>query len=232
MSSHIYKISNIKNNSNKLYIGKTINLKNRISHHKKTYGCDIKLEVLETIDSHKSKDWKPLEVKWINFYRNLGYDLFNKNEGGNGCDRHTVETKKKISESKLGNKYNFGNKYNKQQRENIVRGKTGTKYSTSKTGKDHGNYGKVRTEEQLENYRISYLNRPQFTPTQCLNISKGKIGKGLKPISQYSLDGVFIRDWVSLTEAGECLKRNKSCISAAITGQQKTAFGFIWKYKK
>lgn len=52
-----------------------------------------------------------------------------------------------------------------------------------------------------------------------------------KPVLQYTLDGEFVREWISATEAG----RNgfsQSSINNCCLGKAKTHKGFRWSYKK
>ena len=49
-----------------------------------------------------------------------------------------------------------------------------------------------------------------------------------KPILQYSLDGEFIREWPSATDAA---KEFKGHICDCAKGRRKTAANYIWKYK-
>lgn len=53
-----------------------------------------------------------------------------------------------------------------------------------------------------------------------------------KEICQYSLDGVLIRVWPSMQKIEQELGYKYQNISACCRGLQKTAFGFIWKYKE
>lgn len=53
------------------------------------------------------------------------------------------------------------------------------------------------------------------------------IGKSAKKVHQYSLDGVFIKEFISMTEADSVFNGVRN----ALTGRAKTAKGFIWKYK-
>ena len=57
-------------------------------------------------------------------------------------------------------------------------------------------------------------------------------GKGSKPILQYTLDGIFIRDWDSATTASKELNIFQTSITACCKGKQKSAYGFIWRYKE
>ena len=51
-------------------------------------------------------------------------------------------------------------------------------------------------------------------------------------ISQYSLDGTWIRDWNSSKEAIKSLGGSSlSSICNCLRGRSKSAFGYMWKYK-
>ena len=50
-----------------------------------------------------------------------------------------------------------------------------------------------------------------------------------KPILQYDLEGNFIKEWPSATDVGKEARRN---ILHCLKGRQKTAYGYIWKYKE
>ena len=52
----------------------------------------------------------------------------------------------------------------------------------------------------------------------------------ITPILQYDLDGNFIREWKSITDAEKKLNANQ--ISSACSGIRKTANNFMWRYKK
>lgn len=52
-----------------------------------------------------------------------------------------------------------------------------------------------------------------------------------KAIQQYSLDGVFLEEYVSIRDASKVTGISEKNISAAARGTNDTAGGFIWKYK-
>ena len=59
---------------------------------------------------------------------------------------------------------------------------------------------------------------------------KEKRSKSLqKSVLQYDLEGNFIKEWSSIKEASKTLKCD---VNAQLLGKQKTAGGFIWKYKE
>ena len=51
-----------------------------------------------------------------------------------------------------------------------------------------------------------------------------------KRIYQYSLDGTFIREWKSISEAGRALHISASNITMCAQNTRKQAGGFCWKY--
>lgn len=59
--------------------------------------------------------------------------------------------------------------------------------------------------------------------------SKEKIVHKRK-VSQYSLDGIFIRTYPSIKDAEFSLNITHSSISKCCKGKRKTDHGFIWKY--
>lgn len=54
-----------------------------------------------------------------------------------------------------------------------------------------------------------------------------------KPVLQYSRDGIFIREYKSINEAGKALGLvNGTNIGKCCRGEIKTSKGYIWKYKE
>ena len=56
--------------------------------------------------------------------------------------------------------------------------------------------------------------------------------KPTKPIDQYTLDGVFVKSWDSGMDAETIGGYSRKQISACVTGRQRTACGFVWRYKQ
>jgi hypothetical protein len=52
-----------------------------------------------------------------------------------------------------------------------------------------------------------------------------------KIIIQLDLEGNFIKEWPSATEAGKYLNKSGNSIADCASDRQKTAYGFKWKYK-
>ena len=65
------------------------------------------------------------------------------------------------------------------------------------------------------------------------NSNFGKLGgkhQSSKNIYQYSLDGVFIKEYGGAREAARCIGGLQSNISSCARGDIKSAYGFKWSY--
>lgn len=52
-----------------------------------------------------------------------------------------------------------------------------------------------------------------------------------KPVLQYDLEGNFIREFGSQTEASYIIEKTGDGIGACCRGKYKTSYGYIWKFK-
>jgi hypothetical protein len=52
-----------------------------------------------------------------------------------------------------------------------------------------------------------------------------------EPVLQYDLDGNFLREFASQTEAVYFVNAKGDGVGACCRGKQKTAYGYIWKFK-
>lgn len=133
---------------------------------------------------------------------------------GNKGRKHSEETKRRMSEYKKANPVIFT--------EEIRR-----KISDSKKGDKNPMFGKKFSEEHKS--KISESNKNKFHTQE----SKHKIGLANSiEISQFSLEGEFIRFWSSTMEVERNLDGFKgSGITRVCKGSRKTYKNFIWKYK-
>lgn len=76
-----------------------------------------------------------------------------------------------------------------------------------------------------ENHRLYGKDQPKETRTKISGSNGGR------PFSQYALDGTWIRDWEIVRDASRFLDKDHSGISRCLNGDQKSAHGFIWRYK-
>ncbi|MCQ2754589.1 MAG: hypothetical protein MJ231_06040 [bacterium] len=90
--------------------------------------------------------------------------------------------------------------------------------------------GSVNVEESnLEwcsrEYNINY-------GTRNVRVGKAMInGKLSKPVLQFTKDGEFVREWLSLHDVERSLGIYQASVNRCCLEKQKYAGGFIWKYK-
>lgn len=85
-----------------------------------------------------------------------------------------------------------------------------------------------------EAFRLG-LNTYTYQKNFQHNYWKGKYGKDhncSKCVLQYDLNNVFIKKWDSITDASKKTNINYYSISNNCRGKQKSAGGFIWKFKE
>lgn len=110
---------------------------------------------------------------------------------------------------------NFYDSYNREKGYNLTLGGDGT-------------FGRYHSEETKCKIRNKLLGK-HHTADTILKFRKRK--DKIKPVLQYSLEGVFIKEYYSVAEAARELKVNRCIISACARGYRKRVYGFVWKYK-
>jgi len=218
MKAGIYKLTNP---TGKVYIGESGNIDKRWS----SYAClDVKKqpklydsllnygwenhqkEKLEFIDDPEIR--KQREVQYIELYDSYNNGL-NSTKKNRGPSHLSIESRNKISKVHKGRK----------------------KPMTSEKLK--GKSKPPRTKEHCDKISKALKGYKQ-TEQHKLNKSKAMKGKSVtsKYVLQYDLQGNFIKEWNSAKSA--CLyysDKDMNGVSACCLGKQKTAFGYIWKFK-
>ena len=173
MQYYIYTLSDPTSNEIK-YIGKTKNIKNRLSSHmtpsnlKNTWTAKSKWlkhlknnnlkPIIETLDTGNKNNIDDLEIYWISQFKTWGFNLKNETEGG-------------ISPIKKGDKLK---------------------------------------ERHINNLQETY-------------------NKKKKPVCQYTLDNVFVKEYESISEAKR--QTNLSHISSCCRGIRKSTNIYYFRYK-
>lgn len=153
-------------------------------------------------------NWKEVEIKWIKFYKSPL--LTNTAEGGlGGCGKKlTQEHKDKIRKTLLdGIKSGRINNNNPERIRKLREARTGIKLS----------------EHTKEKLRIYNTGKSQSIETR-LKKSKG--------VSKYNLNGEFICEYISISDAAKDINGSKGNISNVCCGRAKSHKGFLWKYNK
>ena len=165
----IYKITDIKGQQ---YIGLSRNIKERWETHRQKDFTNHTFEVLEEVNiSNLSKNkgdavLRRRERWWIKELDTFKNGL-NENGGGSGCDKHTTESKAKISAALKGKPkpIGFGENRKKWQHTEEFRKKISKPkppHFKSRKGCVGANLGKVMSEEQK--MKISVANKGKSKP--------------------------------------------------------------------
>lgn len=134
--------------------------------------------------------------------------------------RHTNETKYKISASQIGHKRGVGKKQTQEHIDKRIAYLIGHKF----------NVGRKFTEAHKKAISDSHKGKivPQETIDKSLKTRGDIVGK---TISQYSLDGVFIQDFISIRSASRELNMNRIAIGNIVSGKTRSPKYFIFKNK-
>jgi group I intron endonuclease len=194
----IYKITSP---SNKIYIGKSINIEHRKKQYRnfytqskgqgkiynslKKYGWEN--HTFEIIEECSVEHLNEREIYWIFYYNSMNEGL-NIQLGGEG-GFHSFETIEKMRKTKLGKSSPWA----------------------IPTAKNMGksNKGKKRDDHFKTNIRLN----------------------NSKPIIQFDLNGNIIKEWDCGYDAARFLNKRNSAISECCNGKRKSAYGFIWRFK-
>lgn len=105
--------------------------------------------------------------------------------------------------------------------------------NNKRTGINNPNYGKPLSEEHRRKIGDAQRGEKSYwhgkTPPH--HVVEAAIRKLSKPICQYTLDGEFVREWKSATEAARALGCCYVGIGNCCRGTKKTCHGFLWRFK-
>ncbi len=225
MEGRIYLITNKINN--KRYVGKTIkSLSTRFYNHcyaSKTgsttyfhkairkYGDDS--FIIEELDRCDADVLGEKEIEWISKLK----PEYNQTLGGDGGIlgySHTEETKKIISQKNtgklVGNKNPFYNQtHTEEQKEKWSKMRKGKPSPCGFAGKSHKEESKSKTSQTLK-------NNP--------NVKRTKV-------FQYDIEGNFLREFQSISDASKFVGTTPSNIKYTCEGKFKHCKGYKWSYE-
>jgi predicted GIY-YIG superfamily endonuclease len=206
----------LEKNNIPFYIGYTKSLKQRLSSHRRKYGIETEMVELDLIDN---KDKKQSESFYIQLFKSWGFRLLNQNEGGGGPKFKTEESIQKYKGWRQGKKPMLGKKQSeitKKRKSDALKGKP----------KPEG-FG-----EMMRQVRQGVPKPKGMGKKVSENRNHKKAAENQqKPILQFSLDNILIKEWPSIKHAAEGTNSNASTISKVCRGILKTTNGFIWKFK-
>lgn len=190
------------------YAGKAINAA------RAKYGIDaFDFEILKECDDKELGFWEKYYIKELNTKVPNGYNM---TEGGEGLCGYSPskETKKKMSEAHKGH---FVSEDAKKKISEAHKGKklseeTKKKLSEINKGKKHSEETKKKMSEKQKGIYNTKISKPLF-----------QIDKKTNEV---------IEEFPSAREVERQLGFANTNISSCCLGKQKTAYGFIWRYKE
>jgi group I intron endonuclease len=222
----IYKITNPKG---KVYVGQSIDIERRKFLYSKLY-CKTQTHLYNSLNKH---GWDnhifeiielcneslllEKEIYWKQYYLNLVNNNFNQvlftqlNDGKGGTRSEDIKNKIGKANSKPKPE-GFGDKMSK-----IHQGKKRseqTKQNMSKAHKGHSRYN----DEWRKSISESLKNKPK--PYQN------------KIVNQFSINGNFIKQYESITQASQISGVGYCVISHCCRGKGKTTGGYVWRFKE
>ena len=237
MQYGITGIYRITSPTGKIYIGQSWDIKKRwqaykginpqrdvkyLYHSLRKYGwINHTSEVIFVLLNPTQEDLNYFEVYFWKQHKVRGDEMLNLRKPGK-ASRHTEETKKKVSESKKGQRK--GIKFTDEHKRRIGESQKG-KFISEETRKklSVANKGKKLTEEQRNKISLASKGKPH---------SKQHVAKFKIPIIQSALDGTFIKRWDSAKDIMTALSMSHTnSIRQCCKGSRESALGFIWKYE-
>ena len=90
-----------------------------------------------------------------------------------------------------------------------------------------------RQDNRVENLELieKHKHRKMHYDENKESLDKIRIKKRSMPVLQYTVDGEFVAEYPSTSEARRQTGFNAGNISNCCLGRQKTAYNFVWKYK-
>ncbi len=206
MKGYIYKLTN--KITNRIYIGQTkYSVKNRIQSHV----CSSKHEHRDVYHS-----------KLARAIRKYGIDSFlleivEKVEADTSMLLTNLLNQKEIYYIEIYN--SFHNGYNTTSGGGVYIFTEDSKKFMSKRKRD------LFTEEKRLNYSLSKTG-----DKNPMKNKSGSLSPVAKPVRQYTKENIFIKEFVTATEAAKQTNISQKNISCCCTGKLKSAGGFIWKH--
>lgn len=237
---YIYKFTSLIDPS-KCYIGKTFHIGSRLNNHLTGRGNTSSFQKALDLYGITSFTFEILYVREAETIEELNiilnelerysidkYDSFNNGyndtKGGSGSLGYSPSDEiRELVSNKLR-----GHKVSKETREKLSLSHRGFKHSKESINKMKIAF-KNRSQE-VESYRKKRLKEHLSSLTEEDIMTRAS--KCKKPIIQYNLDGEFIREWESATDAASFYNINKVNITKCCLGKNKTSNGYIWKYKE
>ncbi len=215
----------------------------------KKYGIEkFKFEVLIICFDEDRFIYEKEYIKKYNSQVPNGYNILPGGEGGGFLGKnHSEETRKKISENikrfRQENPNHFET-YRETHKEAMKQVDISAALKNSEKFKKAVEEGRIggnshkggkpseETKKKISESVTNYYNNLDKNG-KAINIKKHReaMTKATgRKVAQYTKDNIFVKEYISIAEAGRITDIKKSNIQQVLSGNTNTAGGFIWKY--
>lgn len=136
---------------------------------------------------------------------------YNLTTGGEKGAKHTIESRRKLSESKKGKRYNIGVPFSEERKRHMSENHADVR------GEKNPMYGKRWTPEEIAKRQAHRT------------YTRGGDHPSARPILQLNKDGDLVKRWGSISEAAEVFSRTS--IKDCLRGKYKQHRGYLWRYE-
>ena len=176
----------------------------------KKYGWEnIEHEILE--EGLTREEAGRAEQRYISEYQSADQSKgYNLTTGGEKGAHHTEASRRKLSESRNGQRYNIGVPFTEERKQHL------REHHADVRGEKNPAFGKRWTAEQIA------VRQAHRTYTY------GSDNPSARAILQLDMNGNIVKRWGSIVEASEFFC--KTCIKDCLRGKYKQHKGYQWRY--
>lgn len=213
----IYKITNPKG---RVYIGQSVDIEKRKVNYSRLKNCKTQTKLYRSLvkygySEHIFEVVEECIIEQLNERERYWQDYHNVLEEGLNCRLTGADGKSgRLSE------------------ETVKRRVANTDWNSLQTKRIANTDYAKRTVNTDYNKRTQNTNYASFQDRKVANTNyPARALKQYKPVLQFTKEGIFIKEWTSIKEAGETLKIHRTDITQCCKGRLKTTGGYSWKYK-
>lgn len=161
--------------------------------------------------------------------RNDFIKMVTQREGTFKGKSHSELTKLKISNSKKGQKVWLGKKHKEESKIKMSDSAKG-KVISDLTKEKMSNFWKGKPKSDETKKKMSELQKGENNSYKRYLELTGLPHVKSKPVTQFSINGEFIKEWVNANIASKELGLSYKSINNCLNGKSKTSQGYVWKY--